>query len=69
MYSFIFKIKTSNWSFDFKRAANGGIPSYIANMHEVVWVKYGGNMKAQADLEKYVNFYTAIEYEKRKYNS
>ena len=44
---------------------------YNANLHEVVWIKYGGesfasNLIQDSDLEKYVTFYTDIEYEKRK---
>ena len=41
---------------------------FVANLHEVVWVKYGGEMKAAEDLVKYVSLYTEIAYETRIIN-
>ena len=41
---------------------------YSASLHELVWVKYGGGMTGSSDLEKYIEYYTAIQYENRKRN-
>ena len=40
---------------------------YAVNVHESVWVKFGGGTMqvAPKDLEKYVKFYSDIEYEKK----
>ena len=38
-----------------------------ANLHELVWVKHGGEYIPPIENDKYIDFYTEIEYEKKKY--